>query len=54
MFIFWVIGMASSGMMSEVSLVCENIFILLDDISTERYLYIEDFLYLYSRNSIRI
>ena len=42
-FIFWVIGMASSGMMSEVSLVCEIIFILLDDILSERYLDIEDF-----------
>ena len=34
-FIFWVIGMASSGMMSEVSLVSNIIFILLDDVSTE-------------------
>ena len=44
MFIFWVIGMTSSGMISEVSLVYEIIFILLDDISSERYLDIEDFL----------
>ena len=42
-FIFWVIGMASSGMISKVSLVSESIFILLDDVSTERYLYIKDF-----------
>ena len=46
-FIFWVIGMASSGMMSDVSLVCDNILILLDDISLDRYLYIEDFSNLY-------
>ena len=34
-FLVWVIGMASSGMMSEVSLVSDIIFILLSDVSTE-------------------
>ena len=46
MFVFWVIGIASSGMMSEVSLVWGSMFKGLIDIIFERYLNIEGYSYL--------
>ena len=43
-FILWMIRIVSSGIMSANSLVCEIIFKVLDDISSERYLDITDYL----------